>query len=138
MAEGPFLSAYASAQLVPGPMFTMASYLGASATTQMPIIGSLIATIAIFLPGSLLLFAFLPAWKALFSHPRLTQAIVLINACVVGLLASAFIDPVLTSSVKSGIDVVAIIIGYLLIKKYQCPVWLLAILFFSYVLITSL
>ncbi|OBU16271.1 chorismate-binding protein [Photobacterium aquimaris] len=138
VSDNSFLSAYASAQLVPGPMFTMASYLGASAIPQMPIIGSLIATIAVFLPGSLLLFAFLPAWKALFSHPRLAQAIILINACVVGLLASALIDPVITSSIKSITDVIAVIIGYCLIKKYKCPVWLLAILLLIYVLISSL
>ncbi|OBU15531.1 chromate efflux transporter [Photobacterium aquimaris] len=134
VSDNTFLSAYASAQLVPGPMFTMASYLGASAIPQMPIIGSLIATIAVFLPGSLLLFAFLPAWRALFSHPRLTQAIILINACVVGLLASALIDPVITSSIKSIPDIVAVTVGYGLIKKYNIPVWLLAVLLLIYVL----
>ncbi|PSU75470.1 chromate efflux transporter [Photobacterium phosphoreum] len=135
VSDNTFLSAYASAQLVPGPMFTMASYLGASAIPQMPIIGSLIATIAVFLPGSLLLFSFLPAWKALFSHPRLTQAIILINACVVGLLGSAFIDPVITSSITSISDIVAVALGYILIKYHRCPIWLLAILLFIFVLV---
>lgn len=135
VSDNTFLSAYASAQLVPGPMFTMASYLGASAIPQMPIIGSLIATIAVFLPGSLLLFSFLPAWKALFSHPRLTQAIILINACVVGLLGSAFIDPVITSSISSIFDIIAVAFGNILIKYYRCPVWLLAILLFIFVLV---
>ncbi|MCD9479319.1 chromate efflux transporter [Photobacterium phosphoreum] len=135
VSDNTFLSAYASAQLVPGPMFTMASYLGASAIPQMPIIGSLIATIAVFLPGSLLLFSFLPAWKALFSHPRLTQAIILINACVVGLLGSAFIDPVITSSISSIFDIIAVAFGYILIKYDRCPVWLLAILLFIFVLV---
>ncbi|PSW32514.1 chorismate-binding protein [Photobacterium phosphoreum] len=135
VSDNTFLSAYASAQLVPGPMFTMASYLGASAIPKMPIIGSLIATIAVFLPGSLLLFSFLPAWKALFSHPRLTQAIILINACVVGLLGSAFIAPVITSSITSFFDIIAVALGYILIKYYRFPVWLLVILLFIFVLI---
>ncbi|MEC6823637.1 chromate efflux transporter [Photobacterium piscicola] len=135
VTDNTFLSAYASAQLVPGPMFTMASYLGASAMPAMPLWGSVIATVAVFLPGSLLLFAFLPAWKALFSHPRLIQAILLINACVVGLLGSALINPVVTSSVKSITDVIAVVIGYILIKKYQCPVWLLAVLLLIFVII---
>ncbi|MCD9514357.1 chromate efflux transporter [Photobacterium carnosum] len=137
VTDNTFLSAYASAQLVPGPMFTMASYLGASAMPTMPIWGSLIATIAVFLPGSLLLFAFLPAWKALFSHPRLIHAIVLINACVVGLLGYAFINPVIISSIKSIIDIIAVIVGYILIKKYQSPVWVVAILLFLYVSIIN-
>lgn len=137
VTDNTFLSAYASAQLVPGPMFTMASYLGASAMPTMPIWGSLVATIAVFLPGSLLLFAFLPAWKALFSHPRLIHAIVLINACVVGLLGYAFINPVIISSIKSIIDIIAVIVGYILIKKYQSPVWVVAILLFLYVSIIN-
>lgn len=53
-----FLSAYASAQLVPGPMFSMASYLGAATLPETPVWGSVLATLAIFLPGSLLIFAF--------------------------------------------------------------------------------
>ncbi|MDX1302818.1 chromate efflux transporter [Photobacterium sp.] len=127
-----FIAAYASAQLVPGPMFTMASYLGAAALGTAPIMGSAIATIAVFMPGSLLLFAFLPAWKALFSHSRLTVAIKLVNACVVGLLASAFVKPVMTTSIGSPADMAAVTVGYGLIKYGRCPVWLLAIMLFFY------
>jgi len=127
-----FLSAYASAQLVPGPMFTMASYLGASALVDSPFLGSLVATIAVFLPGSLLLFAFIPAWNALFSHSRLKSSIVLVNACVVGLLGSAFVKPVLLTSMGSIFDIVAVVIGYVLIKYRNCPVWLLIALLSGY------
>ncbi|PSW20215.1 chorismate-binding protein [Photobacterium sanctipauli] len=122
-----FLSAYASAQLVPGPMFTMASYLGASAIADSPILGSLVATIAVFLPGSLLLFAFLPAWNALFSNKKLKASILLVNASVVGLLASAFVKPVILTSIHSIFDVVAVLIGFYLLKYKNCPVWLLII-----------
>ncbi|MGF1756516.1 chromate efflux transporter [Photobacterium sagamiensis] len=127
-----FITAYASSQLVPGPMFTMASYLGAAALGTAPILGSAIATIAVFMPGSLLLFAFLPAWKALFSHSRLKASIKLVNASVVGLLASAFVKPVITTSIGSLTDVIAVVVGYGLIKHGRCPVWLLAILLFVY------
>lgn len=127
-----FLSAYASAQLVPGPMFTMASYLGASVMDTSPIAGSLIATIAIFLPGSLLLFAFLPAWNALVSHPKLKESISFVNAAVVGLLASAFISPVISSSVITVLDVFAVVFGLYLLKRRHAPVWGLIILLFAY------
>lgn len=130
VGESTFINAYASAQLVPGPMFTMASYLGASIDGIPPLLGSLIATIAVFLPGSLLLFAFIPAWKALFEHERLKQSITLVNACVVGLLASAFVSPIITSGVKTGLDAVAVVIGFIAFKYFKCPVWLLAILLF--------
>ena len=127
-----FLSAYASAQLVPGPMFTMASYLGASTIADSPYIGSLLATIAVFLPGSLLLFAFLPAWSALFKHQRLQESILLVNACVVGLLGSAFISPVVSTSISSLFDVIAVIIGFYLLKYRNIPVWGVIILLVGY------
>ncbi|PSU36164.1 chromate efflux transporter [Photobacterium lutimaris] len=130
-----FLSAYASAQLVPGPMFTMASYLGASAIVDNPVMGSLLATVAVFLPGSLLLFAFLPAWGALFKHQRLQESILLVNACVVGLLGSAFIKPVISTSIGSIFDVVAVLIGFYLLKYRNIPVWVLILLFIGYQLI---
>ncbi|GAL02924.1 chromate transport protein ChrA [Photobacterium aphoticum] len=113
----------------------MASYLGASVITDSPVLGSLVATIAVFLPGSLLLFAFLPAWNALFSHQTLKGAILLVNASVVGLLASAFIQPVLTTSIGSVFDVVATLIGFYLLKYRNCPVWLLILLFVGYKLV---
>ncbi|MGF1723599.1 chromate efflux transporter [Photobacterium nomapromontoriensis] len=135
---GTFLSAYASAQLVPGPMFTMASYLGASVATDNPMLGSFVATIAIFLPGSLLLFAFLPAWNALFAHHKLKAAILLVNASVVGLLASAFIQPVITSSIHSLLDVFVVAIEFYLLKYRQCPVWVLITLLGAYQYIVSM
>ncbi|MDV5167487.1 chromate efflux transporter [Photobacterium rosenbergii] len=127
-----FLSAYASAQLVPGPMFTMASYLGASTIADSPFIGSLLATIAVFLPGSLLLFAFLPAWSALFKHQRLQESILLVNACVVGLLGSAFIHPVVSTSISSLFDVIAVLVGFYLLKYRKIPVWGVIILLVGY------
>lgn len=127
-----FLAAYASAQLVPGPMFTMASYLGAIVLPQSPVIGSVVATIAVFLPGALLLFAFLPTWEAIFAHSKLKVAITLVNASVVGLLASAFVSPVISSAIITWQDVIAVTIGYALLKYKNIPVWLLAILLGGY------
>ncbi|UTV30043.1 chromate efflux transporter [Photobacterium atrarenae] len=127
-----FLSAYASAQLVPGPMFTMASYLGSAMMADSPVLGSAVATLAIFLPGGLLLFAFLPAWHALMVHPKLKLSLTLVNACVVGLLASAFVSPVIETSITSAFDLVAVFIGYALLKYRQCPVWILILAFCGY------
>ncbi len=46
-----FLTGYAAAQAVPGPMFTLATYLGYVLTPEMPVVAALIATLAVFLPG---------------------------------------------------------------------------------------
>ncbi|MGL5291224.1 MAG: chromate efflux transporter, partial [Plesiomonas sp.] len=50
-----FLAGYAFAQAVPGPMFTFATFLGAQMMLDNPFIGAVIATLAIFLPGFLLM-----------------------------------------------------------------------------------
>ena len=51
-----FITGYAAAQAVPGPLFTFASYIGMS---MEGIGGAILATIAIFLPAFLLLFGIL-------------------------------------------------------------------------------
>ncbi len=58
LSQDTFITAYSLAQAVPGPMFTIASYLGASFLEDSPIIGALVATLAIFLPGFLLIITF--------------------------------------------------------------------------------
>ncbi|MDD1779702.1 chromate efflux transporter [Enterovibrio sp. ZSDZ35] len=118
---------YAAAQLVPGPMFTIASYIGASMDGIHPVIGSIVATIAIFLPGALLLFAALPVWQAVMNHRKFAGSVVLINAAVVGLLVAAFYQPVWVSAVYGIADVVAVIVGFAVLRKFNLSVfWLLA------------
>lgn len=50
-----FITGYAAAQALPGPLFTFASYIGMSIEG---VGGAILATIAIFLPSFLLLFGF--------------------------------------------------------------------------------
>ncbi|MCB8878127.1 chromate transporter [Acidisoma silvae] len=65
-----FLTEYGFAQAMPGPLFTFAAYLGA-ATTHQPngIAGAIVALVAIFLPGLLLVHGMLPFWDKLRSRP---------------------------------------------------------------------
>lgn len=69
--EQQFLTGYSLAQLVPGPMFTLATYLGAQLQPEMPMIGALLATLALFAPGFLLLWAVGPCWQQWLARPRL-------------------------------------------------------------------
>src|SRR5258708_27819261 len=66
VSETQFLTGYAAAQAVPGPLFTFAAYLGA-ASQPVPNgwLGALIALIAIFLPSFLFVFGILPFWNRL-------------------------------------------------------------------------
>ena len=87
--EDHFVAGYGAAQLVPGPLFTFATYLGAVIDGLR---GAVLATIAIFLPAFLLVFAALPSWGALRTRPWAQRALRGVNAAVVGLLLAALVD----------------------------------------------
>ena len=122
LTQDTFLTGYAAAQAVPGPMFTLATYLGYSLLPSSPISGALIATIAVFLPGFLLLLAALKNWQAIASIPRVSGALAGVNAAVVGLLLAALYQPIFSSSVLSSIDFVLVIIGAWLLKGLKLPI----------------
>jgi chromate transporter len=88
VSEDQFLVGYGAAQLMPGPLFTFAAYLGA---TIDGLRGALIATIAIFLPAFLLVFAALPSWNVIRSRAWARSALRGVNAAVVGLLLAALV-----------------------------------------------
>lgn len=134
LTDGVLVEAYAAAQLVPGPMFTIASYIGASIDGIHPIVGSIVATMAIFLPGTLLLFAVIPVWQTVMTHQKCAGSIVLINAAVVGLLLAAFYQPVWLSGVHDFADIFAVLIGFYVMRKYTFSVFSLLAGMLVYVL----
>ncbi|MDO6706265.1 chromate efflux transporter [Photobacterium sp. 1_MG-2023] len=125
LSQDTFLTGYAAAQAVPGPMFTFATYLGYALLPSAPILGALLATLAIFLPGFLLLLTVLAHWKTLAAYPRVAGALQGINAAVVGLLLSALYQPVFTSAVLNGTDAALVVAGLFLLKQWKLPIlWL--------------
>ena len=94
-----FLAGYGLAQSIPGPVFTFAAFLGAAAGegAASALLYAGVAVVAIFAPGLLLVFAVLPAWARLKANVYAAGALAGAAACVTGILAAAFIDPVLTS-----------------------------------------
>lgn len=90
-----FLAGYGAAQVVPGPMFSFAAYLGVLAPTgQAAWLGGGVALLALFLPGLLLVAGALPLWNALARRPGAGAVLAGVNAAVVGLLAAAFVGTV--------------------------------------------
>ncbi|MFM5568083.1 chromate efflux transporter [Aeromonas veronii] len=120
--EQQFLTGYSLAQLVPGPMFTLATYLGAQLQPEMPMIGALLATLALFAPGFLLLWAVGPCWQQWLARPRLAGAVTGINAAVVGLLLAALYQPVWQSAVLVPRDLALAAIGFYLLRVLKLPV----------------
>lgn len=102
-----FLAGYGAAQVIPGPMFSFAAYLGAQVPTgAAPALGALTATLSVFAPGFLLLIMVMPAWARLTAMPRALHAVAGVNAAVVGLLAAALIDPVGRAAIGGSSDII--------------------------------
>ncbi len=124
MSDAQFLAGYGAAQAVPGPLFSFAAYLGASAHVPPGgLAGALIALLAIFLPGLLLLIAALPFWATWRRHPAARAAVLGVNAAVVGLLAAALYRPVWISTVHGGADAALAGAGFLILTLTRLPPW---------------
>ena len=125
-----FLVGYGLAQAMPGPLFTVSAYLGAvMSAPPNGLIGALIAVVAIFLPGLLLLLGVLPVWDRLRTQNKAQAVMLGVNAAVVGLLAAALIDPVWTGAVTSWRDAAIAVIGFLAVTFAKAPGWSLVLVF---------
>jgi chromate transporter len=120
--ENSFLVGYALAQAVPGPMFTIASYIGAVSFSSNPFLGAVVATVAIFLSGFLLIIAFRQSFESYTQKPRIAAAVIGINASVVAILFAALISPIFPSGVTSWYDLAVAVIGLLILRRFKIPV----------------
>jgi chromate transporter len=130
------LAGYAAAQAMPGPLFSISSYVGASAWgSSLGISGALAGTIAIFAPSFFLLAGVAPFYRRLASNERFRAALAGANAGVVGLLAAAFVKPIFVTSVKTPLDGAAALVAFAAIQYAKVPAWIMVILaaLFGYV-----
>ena len=127
MSQDQFLTGYATAQAVPGPMFSLAAYLGAQLAPATPWMGAGVATLAIFLPGFLLVLALSDAWRALAARPAMAGAVAGINAAVVGLLLAALYQPVFLSAVAGPRDLALVVLGFLALRSGRVPLLALVV-----------
>ncbi|REH76625.1 chromate efflux transporter [Staphylococcus felis] len=120
-----FITGYALAQAVPGPLFTFGSYIG---TVVGGWLGGIVATLAIFLPAFLLLIGVLPFWEQLQKNRLIRKALKGVGAGVVGILIAAFYDPIVMSTIHSHIDFVFAAILFVLLAYCRVPSWAIVIL----------
>jgi chromate transporter len=91
-----FLSGYAIAQALPGPVFSFSAYIGALSMrdygTGGEILGAVMSALGIFLPGTFLIFFVIRFWESLKKYRAVRASIEGITAASSGLvLASAVI-----------------------------------------------
>lgn len=90
-----FLSGYALAQSLPGPVFSFSSYVGALAMHSRgfglggQIVGGIMSAIGIFLPGTFLIFFMVRIWESLKKFRPIRASLDGINAASAGLIAAA-------------------------------------------------
>jgi len=118
VSDNAFLAGYGATQAVPGPIFTFAAYLGA---IMHGVPGAVLALLAIFLPGMLLMTGTLPFWDALRTRPAAQAAMRGINAAVVGVLGAALYNPVWTTTVMTPADFALALTGFVLLTVWRAP-----------------
>lgn len=123
-----FLAGYGAAQAVPGPLFTFSAYLGASVDGLTPAWdGGLLALAAIFAPSFLLVPGVLPFWERLRGVARVRQALMGVNAAVVGLLLAALYDPLWTSAIETPADFTVGAAAFALLAFWKAPPWVVVV-----------
>jgi chromate transporter len=122
ISDDRFLTGYGLAQAVPGPLFTLAAYLGAASDfVRVPAVGAVVAVIFIFLPGLLIAVAGVSLWSRLASRPSLRGSLAGINAAVVGFLGAALYNPVWVTGIRDGADAAVAMIGLALLERWKVP-----------------
>lgn len=130
-----FLIAYSLAQTVSGPMFTIATYLGADIIKQSPLLGAIIATFGIFLGGFLLILTFYKSYESFSQNDKLSRVIKAINAAVVALLFATLINTIIPSAIYSLFDILVVICGFVLIRYLKVNIFYIIFVFVAIFLI---
>ncbi len=93
MTAEQFINGVGLVQAIPGPIFTIASFTGATAMqgygVLQQVLGSSVSTIGIFLPGAFLIFFVFPIWKKIKKHPIVVKALPGVIAASSGLVLAA-------------------------------------------------
>lgn len=124
MTADAFISGYGIAQAVPGPLFTLAGYLG---QLMNGVSGVVIAVIAMFLPSFLLVIGTLPFWSIIRTKSGVQAALKGINASVVGILLAALYDPVFTSGIRGPVDFAIAVTAFTMLVYFKLAPWIVVL-----------
>jgi len=125
-----FLSGIALAEMVPGPTFSIASYVGSLSMRSWgmsgQILGSLVASVGIFLPGIFMIFFVIRFWEQLKQFRGIRASLEGINATSTGLTLAAAIS-LFQPMVGSSINIITILVTLALLYSEKIPSYLIII-----------
>ncbi|MFZ1369828.1 MAG: chromate efflux transporter [Ferruginibacter sp.] len=111
---------------IPGPVFSIASFMGGIALKnegpRTQLLGCIIGSVAIFLPSALLVLFFFPVWQKLKKFVVVFRSLEGINAAVVGIMIAATLyllkDVSIMSYTTTSLINMAVIAGTFLVLQY--------------------
>ena len=126
-----FLSGYAFAQALPGPVFSFSSYLGVLSMRDYGIVGQIFGSImsaaGLFLPGTFLIFFMIRIWESLKKFRPIRASLEGVNAANAGLIIAAAIllfQPLENTSLNYGFT-----IGTFCLKAFtKIPSWVIILI----------
>jgi chromate transporter len=128
LTQSSFLAGYGAAQAVPGPLFSIGAYVGASVRPNThPLLLGVCALVALFLPGLLLMAAVLPFWSAFRRHSLIGALLRGVNASVVGVLAAALYRPLWTSTIHTATDFLIALAAFILLIRFKVQPWIIVL-----------
>jgi chromate transporter len=93
LSHDEFLSGYAVAQALPGPVFSFSAYIGALSARDYgiggAILGAIMSAMGIFLPGTFLIFFVIRFWESLKKYRAVRASLEGITAASAGLVATS-------------------------------------------------
>ena len=123
-----FLSGLAIVEVAPGPVFSIASFVGTLSMRDWGItgelLGSLVATVGIFLPGTFLIFFVIRFWDQLKKYRGIRASLEGINASSTGLTAAAALSLFQPMAVDL-VSVMTIMLTLILLQTRFVPVYLI-------------
>ncbi len=123
-----FLGGYGAVQALPGPLFSFAGFVGAAQSVAPGgLEGGVVAILAIFAPSMLLVAGVLPFWDRLKLRPVARGAMAGVNAVVVGVLAAALWNPVLSSAIERPSDWLLAVGAFVFLAVARLPPWLVVV-----------
>lgn len=124
LTNAEFLSGYALIQAIPGPLFSISSFIGAMAMKQegigMQIVGSILASAGIFLPGTFMIFFVYRFWDQLKTHRVVKASLEGINAVSAGLVCGVGFY-LLNKMEISYVNVAITVVSFLLLVSERVP-----------------